>query len=108
MLWRARFSCHFQKSLGCLAGCSLAFVVRDQSRMPNDITKQLIECLRSNDDPFFLTDTQFVSGDFLLTVLPNIESETVRAYRLEFPADERLDKCPYPFLILAYLFDIDS
>jgi hypothetical protein len=76
--------------------------------MPNHVTKQFMECLNSTNEPFFTTETQFVSGSFLLTVLPNLDAEIVRSYRLEFPADDRLNECPYPFLLLTYLFDLDA
>ena len=81
----------------------------------NEATQELMECIKQADTmSFFTTETQMVSGSLLLTVLPNIQAEVVKSYRVEFPrikfaADDELKECEHlPITLLAFIIGFDA
>jgi hypothetical protein len=74
----------------------------------NAAIEKFVGEVRTAKQPLFTTDTQVVCGRVVLTATPNLESDAVQAYRLEFPTNYDLRECPYPFLFIVSVFDAET
>jgi hypothetical protein len=68
--------------------------------MPSAVTRNLLDILKSINEPTLVTETQLACGDFLLTVLPFIEADPVQCYRLEITGKDK-HRCQNAFIAFA-------
>lgn len=76
--------------------------------MHNPVIEKFIGEPKRARQTYITTDTQVVCGRVVLSALPSIDSDVVRSFRLDLPADVQPSESPYWLLFLVSVFDAQT